>query len=188
MKKYLGVLLAVAVLFLSACGGSYDANKQGFEKLNNDLKDKFGADTWYTSISLSKGGEGNAGYIVAVDKTDKPESMRQEKWVKMGDMWEQAANVTLDIKNGKPVDFMFQLDKEISLPTLGGLIEQSQQKLKDEKKIWNTKLKLAIVSTNNTILSKEEKINYTVILEDKEATNSYSFTYNLKGKLVNSSY
>jgi hypothetical protein len=188
MRNIFLSIASLIILFFAACGTTYETNKQGFEQINTELKEHFGANAWYTSISYSKGGEGNSGYLLAVDKTDEPQSLRQEKWVRIGSSWEKAANVTLDIKNGKPEDYMFQLDKEISLPTLGGLVESSIQKLKDDKKIDNASLKLAIVSTNHTILSKQDKINYTVILDDSDGENSYSFTYNLKGELINSNY
>ena len=182
-------LLSCLIICLSAfsCKTKYAQNAEGFTKLSADLEKKFGKDAWYTSISLSKAGDGNEGYIVVADKTDDPSSLKQERWVKSGGMWEQAANVTLEIKGGKAADFMFRLNKEIDLSRLGGFVEAARKKLAEEKKINDPILKLAIVSTNTTILNKEEKINYTVIFGTPD-DNTYSVTYNSKGDILNSSY
>jgi len=174
-------------LLAASCKTKYEQNAAGFRKLSTDLEDKFGKDAWYTSISLSKAGQDNEGYIVAADKTDDPSSLRQERWIKSGGMWEQAANVTMEVRGGKPADFMFRLNKEIDLSKLGNFIEIAQKKLEEDKKIKGT-LKLAVVSTNTTIINKAEKINYTVILDAPSDNNTFSFTYNSNGDLVNSSY
>ena len=184
--KLIYLLTISLCLFATSCKTKYEQNAEGFKKLSTDLESKFGKDAWYTSISLSKAGDGNEGYIVAVDKTDDPSSLKQERWVKSGGMWEQAANVTVEVKGGQPSDFMFRLNKEIDLSKLGEFVTTTKKTLEEEKKITNATLKLAIVSTNNTILNKSEKINYTVILTAPEGGNTYSYTYNNRGELVNS--
>jgi len=189
MKNFSHMVVGCLLICISAisCKTKYEQNAEGFAKLSADLEKKFGKESWYTSISFSKAGEGNEGYIVAVDKTDDPSSLRQERWVKSGGIWEQAANITMEIKGGKPSDYMFRLNKEIDLSRLGGFVETTKKKLQDEKKINDATLKLAIVSTNTTILNKAEKINYTVIYSTPD-NNTYSITYNSKGDILNSNY
>lgn len=187
MKRICSILLTLFTIFgLASCGGGYTADKAGMEKLNTDLQEKFGADAWYTIVSYSVSPDNENTYVVSVDETAKPDSKVQDRWVKQGADWDRLATVNIDIKNGQPKDYMFQLDKNnISLSKLGGLITHSQELLRNEKNIKDIKLKIAVIATNNVVLSNDDRFTYTVILEDKASKETYSFTYNLNGELKN---
>lgn len=187
MKKVLPIFFIVlSALFFSGCSAPYTFDKAGMEKLNSNLIKKFGNDAWYTNVGYSTSTENEDIYVVSLDKTDNPKSLKQERWLCEDNNWQQVANVNVDIKNGAPEDYMFQLDKNgVSLGKLGELITDSKTLVQKEKNIKEPKLKIALIATSNIILNKEERITYTIIWEDAEK-NTYSYTYGLDGKLKRS--
>ncbi len=188
MNKLILLLGIVTALFLQSCGKSYTHDAPGIKELNQDLKEKFGADAWYTNVSYSVSPDNKNIYVVSADQTDNPESLMQERWLKEGNTWQKIAKVNLDIQNGAPRDYMFQLDQGgISLETLGQLITDTRDSLQKEKGLTELKLKIAIVATSNIVLNKNDRYSYTVIFEDPE-NNSYSATYDLNGKIKNRNF
>lgn len=187
MKHICSILLTlVTVIGLTSCSESYTADTAGMEKMNTDLQKKFGPDAWYTIVSYSVSPDNESKYVVSVDETATPDSRVQDRWVKQGADWDRLATVNIDIKNGQPKDYMFQLGKNnISLSKLGGLITHSQELLRNEKNIKDTKLKIAVIATNNVVLNNNDRFTYTVMLEDKAGKETYSFTYDLNGELKN---
>ncbi len=184
--KYLFLLIFPIVII--SCSTSYEQNQVGMEKLDADLKKQFGPDAWYTSIGYSMAPDNENVYVVAVDKTDKPESMMQERWLNDAKEWQKVANVNVDVKNGKPEDYMFQLDKNnIKLAKLGELISTSKTEVEKAKSEQALKLKIAVVATNNVVLNAADRFTYTIIWEGKDK-QSYSLTYGLDGSLKNKNF
>jgi hypothetical protein len=179
--------LIVALLFQS-CGKSYTHDAAGMKMLQQDLLEKFGTDVWYTNISYSVSPDNKNIYVVSADLTDNPESLTQDRWLKEDNTWQKIAKVNLDIQNGAPRDYMFQLDHgQINLETLGQLITGTRNTLEKEKNISGLKLRIAVVATSNVVLNQNERFSYTVILED-ESGNTFSTTYDLDGKVRNRNF
>lgn len=172
----------LSAIVLSSCSGGYNFSAVSLEKLNTDLKEKFGADAWYTSIVLKDNGSGKKN-IVTVDVTKDPNSLRQAQWVLRGE-WEKSTDITLRIDGGKPEDYMFQLDKEASLNQIEKLITLSKDQLKNEESVENAEIQVASIITNNEIRTKEEGIVYTLSFFSIKENKSYSFVYDLKGNLI----
>lgn len=179
--KSLSVLPLILFAFLlSACSGSYTFEASSLDKLNTDLKTKFGEDAWYTSIVLKNNSSGKN--IVTVDVTKDPNSLRQAQWVLRGE-WEKSSDISLRIDNGKPEDYMFQLDKEVSFKMIGKLIQQSIDQLKNEENIVDATVQTASAITKNEISNKQSGVLYTISLHSAAKDKSYSFVYNLDGSL-----
>jgi hypothetical protein len=166
---------------LTSCADKIEHTKAGMETLNQQLKDKFGPDTWYTSIVLSN--SGGSDDMVTVDQTKDPNSLTQEQWDLFHGFWEKRANITLQIEGAKPESFMFQLDKEVSLGRLGELMELSQKKLAEEREIKDSKVIIAQVKASNQMNSKEEGIYYSLSLHSEQGGKNYHFVYDLNGNL-----
>ena len=169
-----------ACFLLSSCSGGYNFNADSLTKLNTDLKAKFGEDAWYTSIVLKDNGKGRN--IITVDVTKDPNSLRQAQWVLRGE-WEKSSDITVQIANGKPEDYMFQLDQKVSFTQLSKLINNSIDQLKDQENIVDATVETASVISKNEIRSSESRILYTISLHSAAKDKSYSFVYNLDGSL-----
>lgn len=181
--KYLFGILMTALVFTS-CKSSYEQNKAGFEKLQTDLADKFGAAAYYTAISMAAGGNENEGYLIVVDVSDDANTTRQERWVRMGGDWENGGIANMQVDNKGAAYYKYQLGKEVDLSLLGTLIETSKQSFKDSIKDKEPKLQLAILNTNNTVQDAANKYRYTVILREDNTEMTHSYTYDKSGKLM----
>lgn len=175
------LLILICVLLLQSCKSGFEHNRAGMEKLNKELKEEFGTDTWYTSIELAN--SGGSDDIITVDQTKDPNSLKQEQWSQFHGFWEKKANITLSIQGAAPKSFMFQLDKEVSLAKLGELMELSKKKLEEETKVDDGAVILAQIKASNQMNTKEEGLYYSIVLESKKAGKSYNFVYNMDGSL-----
>lgn len=179
--KFLNLIPLVILTFLiSSCSGGYNFNADSLSKLNTDLKAKFDEDAWYTSIVLKDNGKGRN--IVTVDVTKDPNSLRQAQWVLRGE-WEKSSDITVQIANGKPEDYMFQLDKKVSFNLLSKLINSSIDQLKAEENITDATVETASIISKSEIRNRESSILYTISLHSAAQDKSYSFVYNLDGSL-----
>lgn len=181
MRLLKTALLCSLPFLLYSCKSGFEHNKAGMEKLNKELKEEFGAEAWYTSIELAN--SGGSDDVVTVDQTKDPNSLKQEQWSQFHGFWDKKADITLSIQGAEPKSFMFQLDKEVSLPKLGELIVLSQKKLADEQDAGDSQLILAQIKASTQMNTKAEGIYYSISLESKKKNKSYNFVYNLDGSL-----
>lgn len=171
--------LFICFLFAS-CSGGYGFDEPSLTRLNTDLKAKFGEGAWYTSIVLKNNGSGKN--IITVDVTKDPNSLRQAQWVLRGE-WDKSSDISLQIANGKPQDYMFQLDKQVSLDQLSKSIKNSIDELKNQENIVDATVETASIISKNEKLRNESGILYTISLHSDAKGKSYSFVYNRDGSL-----
>lgn len=181
-------IAAVTTLTLMSCGGGIGgqpANAEGFDAIEKELKSEFGDKAYYTDLSITY--DASIGNMFSVTVTKDPESLKMGEWTYIQTAWTQSSEVTLEISEGsKAADFMFQLDDKINLKTLGGLVEQSIEKLKAEKDIDSPTLDMAIINfPDNGDISKAE---YAVFLEPKNGGTTFKFYYSLEGELRSMDY
>jgi len=181
MRLYVYSVLILFFLCFASCKSGFEHNRAGMEKLNTELKNEFGADTWYTSIELVN--NDGSDDVITVDKTNDPNSLKQEQWSQFHGFWDKKANITLSIQGAEPKAFMFQLDKEVSLGMMGTLMERSVEKIRSEKNADDAQVVLAQVRASNQMNSKSQGIKYTVSVESKKIGKHYHFVYNLDGSL-----
>lgn len=180
-------LIAAIIIFIS-CGDSTSkqgANKEGFGAIENEIKDKFGVDAYYTDLTIIN--VQPIGNIVSTTVTDAPESMKMGEWDLNQGTWKQNSEITLEVPEGsKASDFMFQLDEKISLSKLGELVEKSMKQLTAEKNIENPALSLAFIKfPKNGSLAETE---YAIKLEPENGGTSFSFYYTLEGDFIKMDY
>lgn len=172
------LLLCFTMLFYS-CKSGFEHNKAGLEKLGTELMSEFGADAYYTDMEIIN----NQGSddVIMITQTKDPASMKQEQWAQYHGAWEKQADVTFTADGAAPKSFMFQLNREASLSTLGSLLETSEAQLAKEKQVEKPLLVMASIKSNNKMNTKESGIFYYITLRDPKAQKDYRFIYNLKG-------
>lgn len=188
MKKIQLLAVTLFVATLISCGGGagkQPANSEGFAAIEKDIKSEFGDDAYFTELSIIY--NKSIGNSISTTVTDAPESLTMGQWTMSQGNWNQTSEITLEIPEGtKASDFMFQLNDDINLSTLGGLVEQSAQKLKDEKNIENPTLHIAsVIYPKNGDVSKAK---YTVMLQPENGGTTFSFFYALNGELIEMDY
>ncbi|MCB0463909.1 MAG: hypothetical protein KDC81_14515 [Flavobacteriaceae bacterium] len=182
-------LLALLLLMqLTSCGNSTQnqpATAEGFQNIENELKDQFGKDAFYTDLTVTY--NQSIGNIIGVTVTEDPESLKMGQWNLTQDTWQQNSDITIEVPSGtKASDFMFQIGEAISLSKLGGLVEKSIQKLKDEKNLENPILSTArVYFPDNGDASKAE---YFVNLQPENGGTTFRFRYGLNGDLIKMNY
>jgi hypothetical protein len=182
------VVALLIILTLNSCGSgtsnqSHDA--EGFSAIENEIKNKFGADAYYTDILISH--DDRIGNIVSLTVTEAPESLKMGQWNLAQNSWTQTSEVTLEISEGsKASDFMFQLNDQINLRKVGELIEKSSKQLIEEKNIENPSLYNALIKfPSNGDISKME---YTISMKPENGGTTFRFNYKLEGELVKMDY
>jgi len=178
-KLLLSTFLFSVLLF--SCKTKYEYNAEGMAQVTEALNSKFGTDAWYTGVTIRTISEKESALVAEV--TEDPNSLKQEQWSKQGDSWQLAANVSLQIQNGKPQDYMFQLGKQASLTTLNELIQKCREKLEEVEQISDGQVTFASIKSATEVRNADERILYTVSMHSPSNNKSYSFVFNQKGKL-----
>lgn len=182
MKKSVACLGLALMSLFSACRSGFEHNKSGMAVLDKEIKEEFGKDAWFTRIELSnKSGSDDA---ISLDMSKDPNSLQQEQWTQYHGIWNKEANVTLSVQGAEPKAFMFQLDKEASLPMLGELMEKSVAQLRTEKGIEDPQVIFGQIRSNHAMNDKHSGIMYHIAIESKKAAKSFYFIYDLDGHLV----
>ena len=181
-------LLLVLLLHVVSCSNSIQnqpATAEGFQNIENALKDQFGKGAYYTDLTITY--NQSIGNIVGVTVTEIPESLKMGQWNLTQGNWQQNSDIIIEVPVGtKASDFMFQLGDTISLSKLGALVEQSIQKLKDEKDIKNPILSIAGLNfPDNGDISKAQ---YMINLKPESGGTTFRFRYSLKGDLISMNY
>ncbi len=171
-----------------SCGSSSSnqaANADGFAEIEADIKSEFGNDAYFTDLVIMY--DENIGNTISTTVTDDPASLKMGEWNQVQGTWTQTSEVTLELPEGTEAkDFMYQLNDEISLKTLGGLVEQSMEKLTSEKSIENPKLEMAFINYPDN--GDRSKAEYIVKLEPASGGTSFSFSYELNGEFIEMDY
>jgi hypothetical protein len=189
MKTIKSILVLTCLAIMTSCGGgtnSHPATANGFDSIEQDLKDKFGDNAYYTDLNISY--DKSVGNMISLTVTEKPESLKMGAYVYSSHTnWQQNSEITLEVPDGTAAkDFMFQLNDKINLKKLGELVEVSGKKLTAEKDIENPAFEMAFVKfpKNGDITEAE----YVVKLEPENGGTSFSFFYKLDGELIKMNY
>ncbi|APY07619.1 hypothetical protein BWZ20_04585 [Winogradskyella sp. J14-2] len=187
-KMSLFLAIIVTSTLLVSCSDSISnlpATKEGFTEIENKLKSKFGDDAYYTDLTITY--NKSIGNIIGVTVTENPESLKMGQWNLTQDIWQQNSDITVEVPAGtKASDYMFQLGNTISLSQLGGLVQKSIQRLKDEKQLSNPTLSIAGLNFPNT--GEISKAKYMINLQPENGGTTFSFYYALNGDLIKADY
>lgn len=176
----------LSLFLLISCGGGNEANNaEGFQEIENQIKDKFGKDAYFTELTIIYNEK--IGNSVTVTVSENQESLKMEEWLQSQGDWRQTSDVTIEIPNGSKVtDFMFQLNEKINLKKLGELVEKSKQSLSKEKDLKNPKLHLALVKYPDT--GEAAKAEYIVMLQPETGGTTFTYSYKLDGTFIEMRY
>ncbi|WP_178985081.1 hypothetical protein [Winogradskyella helgolandensis] len=182
------IVLAIAIATLIACGGNsgqQPATADGFSGIESDIKSEFGNDAYYTDLTITH--NKSIGNIIGVTVTEDPSSLKMEQWNQTQSVWSQNQQISLEVPQGtKAEDYMFQLDDNINLKTLGELAEKASNQLTADKKLENPTLSMAFVKfPKNGDVSKTE---YTIMLKPEHGGTTFTFSYDLSGNLIKMDY
>lgn len=189
MKNVFFTLIALLpILILTSCregSAKQEATAKGFSVIENQIKEQFGKDAYFTDLSITY--YESIGNIVGVTVTENPESLKMGQWNNTQDNWKQNSDITIEVPEGtKAIDFMFQLNETINLKKLGELVEKSKVQLTKEKYLENPILHMASIQfPDNGDVSKAE---YLVMLQPENGGTTFSFSYTLLGELIKTDY
>lgn len=180
------IIIAAASLcaFTYSCKPPYTTDAAGMVELEKDLIEKFGKEAYYTYISYMKIDDNAYGVNVQVSQ-DK-ESIQQEIWLYDAGSWINTGPMTMQISAQTPGFYKFQIGEDVSVQKLGALIDESIKTFKSENKGQNPIVTNAVLNSNNTVTDANTKYRYTVMLKDKDSTNTHSYTYDKTGQILNS--
>lgn len=186
--KILKPVLFIIALFLISCGGGISkqpANAEGFGAIEQEIKNRFGEQSYFTDISISY--NESVGNIVSITVTEEPESLKMGEWSHSRGNWTQNSEISVEIpEDTKAADFMFQLSDKINLTKLGELAEKSSQQLINDKDLKKPRLHMAFVKfPDNGDITKAE---YVVMLKPENGGTTFTFSYELNGTLINMDY
>ncbi|WP_064967666.1 hypothetical protein [Tenacibaculum ovolyticum] len=181
------ILMLVTLLIIS-CKGIKDqpATAEGFTAIENEIKNKFGKNAYYTDLNVSY--DKSIGNMINLTVTEAPESLKMGTYIfSQHTSWKQNSEVTLEVPKGtKAVDFMYQLKDKINLRELGRLVEKSKKQLTEEKKLENPVLSIAFIKfPKNGDISKA---TYVVKLEPENGGTSFTYYYKLNGEFIKMDY
>ena len=188
MKNTKKILLISLTIIILSCGGgntNEPSNEEGFTSIENEIKKKFGDKAFYTELTIVY--NKTIGNIISTTVTENPASLTMGQWSFSQGNWKQTSDITLEVPEDYDAkDFMYQLNDKINLSTLGKLVEKSKAQLTQEKNIQNPTLAIAsIYFPKDGNLSKTE---YNIKLEPENGGTSFTFQYNIDGKLIKMDY
>lgn len=185
-SKHVLMALACTVILLSCGGGGKQpATADGFSDIEKEIKSEFGEDAYFTDISITH--NESIGNIVGITVTQDPSSLQMGQWNQTQGTWRQNSEITIEVPQGSQAkDFMYQLDDNINLSKLGGLVEESGKKLTADKSIDNPALHMAFIKfPKNGDVSKTE---YTIMLQPANGGTTFTFRYDLSGEFIKMDY
>lgn len=190
MKRFLqfAALCCAGLFVMTSCTTVYTSDAAGFEKLQNDMKSKFGDDAYYSGFSVGYTPEGNSkGLTPTIEVTNDPESLMLEGWVYSSYAgWVNNTEITMEIpEDTEATEFLFQLDGQFDLKKLGELVELSAEKLAKEKNIENAQLSMATYSTGD---GPVEDATIMILMQPENGGTNFTFQYDLDGELISFNY
>ncbi|UNY98602.1 hypothetical protein MQE36_16165 [Zhouia spongiae] len=182
-------VITVSTLMLLSCGGGgsskQPATAEGFASIEKEIKNKFGNDAYFTNMTIIY--NKSIGNTISLTVTEAPESLKMGQWNLVNGSWNLNSDITIEVPEGtKAADFMFQLNDQINLAQLGGLVEKSKKQLTAEKDIKKPMLEMAFVKFPKN--GDKSKTEYVVNLEPENGGTSFSFYYRLNGELIKMNY
>ena len=187
VKIYTAIL---AILVLASCGGGLGSgpvfeSADGMFSLIEQLEDNYGKKPAFNSILVVYNEQiGNS--VIVQGNGDINSNLLTEKHFING-MWQDKAEITMEIEDGVMSDFLFTLD-EVDLNKVPGLVKDAKEKVKNEKKIDDVKATSVNITMPRRVSDKMKDLNYTVSVEPKNGGTSFSVSYDLSGNYINIVY
>ncbi|RPD38271.1 hypothetical protein EG028_25605 [Chitinophaga barathri] len=174
-------MILASCQFFGGGGRAYD-NDKDLSGLVEELKDKFGQNAGFTSITMSyHDGIGTSTVATGGDINSNKLTER----LKQKGIWQDKAEVTLEIDGeATPKDFMFTLDQVQDLRKIPGLVKSSIEKVEKEKKITDLVSNMVSVSMPSRIDTPGDELRITVYVSPKNGGTDFTLLYNQKGEFL----
>ncbi|HCO67345.1 MAG TPA: hypothetical protein DIT04_06275 [Dysgonomonas sp.] len=178
----------LSLFFFISCNSEpkYTQDVSGFEMIQNDLQKRFGADAYYTDISIinSPTAESGTGISLHLTVTKDPQSMKMQEWIyNPHTSWNNTTNITLKIPEGdNATSYMYQLGEKFDLKKIGQLIDNSARKIEEEKNIEKVVLDRVLLKTPDNADVSETTV--FIRMKPHNGGTSFNFRYDLEGKLL----
>jgi len=177
MKLITYIFLFISIISMSSCNNEdFTPNVKGFHKIEQDLKNEFGVNSYYTDFSVKSNPENE--HVISVTVTKDPSSLQMKGFHNTNGDWEQISEVNLELTKGKIEDYMFTLNEMVSITKIGTLVEKSIKRLTKINKLKNiTFYEASIEAPSN---GEKSEMLYHIQLKSQEDVY-YNFRYNMKG-------
>lgn len=151
------------------------------EQLQKELTEKFGAEAWYSEITVLSPTLDET--MIRVKETKDPNSLKGKTWVKESDSWIPSDDVLFQFNDGKPENHLFQLNKKVTIQRLVQLIDTSKKSLR-QKSIDDAVIHFVSIQSAQMVINPARRVLYNISFQSKDRDRSYSFIYDLNGKLI----
>lgn len=184
MKKL--IFIAFMAVTLASCeyfgaGGRDFETAGGISDIAGELKDKFGENAGFTSISMSYH-DGLGTSTIATGTSDVNSNKLMERMKQKG-IWQDKAEITLEIEGeAKPKDFMFTLKQVQDLQKIPELVKASIEKVEKEKQMKELVATSVMIAMPSRINSPDDVLRITVSVEPKNGGTDFQVIYNEKGE------
>jgi len=179
MKPIQYIFMTLSIFFMFSCTNEdFTPDEKGFKKIEQDLKNKFGEDSFYTDLSIKYNHE--EGNVIDVTVTKYPSSLKMKGFSNVAGDWEQISEVELELKKGEIEDYMFRLGREVSVTKIGNLVEKSMQYLTKDTQLQDITLSMASVAS--PVNGKKDEMLYHIELKSLVDNTYYNFKYDMNGE------
>jgi hypothetical protein len=189
MKKMMFCTAIIGILILSSCNGIGSGpvyeSKESMGKLIAKLKECYGETPAFNSIILAF--DKRAGNLVIVSGNNDIKSSKLLERQLTNGFWETKTEITMEISDGKPEDFLFTLN-DIDLMKFPELVSDAKSRVIKEKNISNVVVTEASITMPNNLDDRETDLNYSIIIQPSGGGTNFLLTYDLNGKFVRMSY
>lgn len=171
------IKLTLFILLTTVCFScnktTYINNDNVFLNLENDLKKKFGAESYYTDIIINLSNE----KITNIDliQTSNPESLKMEGWNYENKEWNMVSEVSLKLSKGQIRDYMFDLNNDVSLEKINQLKQNIP--VKEEFYISNIEILAPENGDKNSLI-------YNLKIQTIASKQEFAFKFNIQGDLI----
>jgi hypothetical protein len=189
MKRIIHFSVFIAILAIISC--SYIGSSPVFEskdaiaKLIKELKGQYGENLAIHSLTLAF--QPQIGNFVLVEGNNdiNSEKLMQKKLMK--GVWENESEITMEISDGKPSDFLFTL-KDIDLSKLPEIVADAKNRVSTGKKIDKVKATTIILGLLNKVQDKTADLDYTIMVEPENGGTTFTLSYDATGKYLDMVY
>lgn len=177
MKFIKCIFIFISITSITSCSNEdFTPNVNGFHKIEQDLKNEFGVNSYYTDFSVELNSEKE--HVINVTVTKDPSSLQMKGFHNSNGDWEQISEVNLELKKGEIEDYMFTLNETLSITKMGTLVEKSIKRLTQMKQLKNIIFYKASVEAPSN--GEKSEMLYHIQLKSKEDVY-YNFRYDMKG-------
>jgi hypothetical protein len=183
MKRIIHFSVFMAILAIMSCSsiGSSPVfeSKDAIAKLIKELKGQYGENLAIHSLTLAF--QPQIGNFVLVEGNNDINSEKLMQKKLMNGVWENESEITMEISDGKPSDFLFTL-KDIDLSKLPEIVADAKTKVSTEKKMDKVKATTVIVGLSNNVQDKLTDLKYTIMIEPENGGTTFTLSYDATGK------